>query len=138
MRDEKCLVDEFIDRLTMAEANHADALISFLHMLVHEPLVREAFLRSERPDIGVYAMYNHKVLRASGFNPSRLLCSYVGNSNRIMLLGSGFIKTKEESIQSNGLANSQAEFLATIARMANDRIEAGEVLVVGSELISKY
>lgn len=136
--DETSLVDEFLDRLAGVDLDHADALLTFLHMAAREPYVREAYLRPERPELGIYAMYNHKELEQSVYNPSRLLCSYVGGSNRIMLLGPGFIKTKDEPIQRNASANSRAQFLANVTRMLNSRIDEGEVLIVGSELIPRH
>jgi hypothetical protein len=53
-----------------------------------------------------------------------------------MLVGSGFLKSHDEPIQRNTLANWNAEYLADITAQIDKRIDSGDILVVGSELIA--
>jgi hypothetical protein len=134
-RDGVCLADAFLEELDVEDPFAAKRLRAFLEMISNETHVRQVYLRPERPELRVFAMYNHKELVAEPYNRSRLLCSYVGQSNRLLLLGSGFIKLTDQPIQRNGLANREAEFLYDIARKVGQRIECGEILVIGSELV---
>lgn len=137
-RDGVCLPELFIEGLAISHPEHAEGLWNILNALSRAVLVRQQLLRPERPELGVFALYNHKEIGRVAYNPSRLLCSYAGDSNRIMLVSSGFIKSKDESIQRNVSANNQAEFLSIISKQLNSRITHGEVLVVGSELIPTH
>lgn len=92
-------------------------------------------LRQERPDLGIFAMYNHKGMPFATYNPSRLLCRYVGGSSRILLVGSGFVKQRDEPIQANASANREAVVLSTVGKELDARIECGEIAVMGSRLI---
>lgn len=98
VRDGVCLIDEFIGTLRNHDADAADDLVYVLEWLSREQLIRQAYLRPERPEIGVYAMFNHLEMPTPTYNPSRVLCSYVQNSNTAMILGAGFLKTKYEPI----------------------------------------
>jgi hypothetical protein len=133
-----CLADKFMEQLYQSDANNADALMDFLEWLSQESVIRQAYLRPERPELGVFAMYNHKERARTRYNPSRLLCSYAGNSNRVLLIGSGFVKSKNEAIQANSDANNEAGFLGRITHVLNSRIDTGEIVIVGSELMARY
>jgi hypothetical protein len=133
-----CLADKFMEQLYQSDANNADALMDFLEWLSQESVIRQAYLRPERPELGVFAMYNHKERVRTRYNPSRLLCSYAGTSNRILLIESGFVKSKNEAIQANSDANNEAGFLGRITHVLNSRIDTGEIVIVGSELMARY
>jgi hypothetical protein len=113
----------------------AKRLWLFMSHLRSAMYVREQQIRPERPEIGVYALYNHEEVPRATYNPSRLLCSYVSGANNILLVGSGFVKDRDEPIQMNEQANQEATFLGNMARQLNDRIDSGEILIVGSDLI---
>lgn len=138
VRDGVCLAEEFVGTLRTHNTEAADDLMFFIEWLSREHLIRQAYLRPERPELGVFAMYNHAELPPAEYNPSRLLCSYVNGSNRVLVLGSGFLKARDEPIQSNSDANNEAEALAQVVKELNERIDTGEILVVGSELIGRY
>jgi hypothetical protein len=80
-------------------------------------------------------MYDHKPMGREPYNPVRLLCSYVSNSDRILLVGGGFYKRKTQPIQQDLKAMKEAKFLIGVVRELNDRINAGEIEVAGSELL---
>lgn len=138
VRSEICLPDQFIEILGLFDRDSADRLLKFIKRITYAGQIRELHLRPERPDLGVFAMYNHRELLYEPYNPSRLLCAYIHESNRIMIVGAGFIKSKAEPIQSNAEANDEAKYLADIVRQLNNRIDHGEVLIVGSELIPVF
>lgn len=134
VRDDRCLPDVFLEELARTNRYHAERLARFIDMISRRPFVRPALLRPERPDLGVYAMYN--LLEVSDvYNPSRLLCAFAGASNRIMLVGSGFMKTRTEPIQANVDAHREAIQLGRIARELSKRIEHGEIHSLGPMLI---
>ena len=131
-----CLPAEFMRALESVEFESARQLWLFLAHHRRAPFVREAQIRPERPELGVYALYNHREFFRSPYNPSRLLCSYIRGANNILLVGSGFIKRSNQPIQKNEDANRQAMFLSSVARQLNTRIDTGEILTAGSRLIS--
>jgi hypothetical protein len=131
------LADQFLEQLAEFDIVHAQKLASFIDNVSQSDGISQLMLRDERPDRKVYAMYKH----GSGngpYNPSRLLCAYVGTGGRILLVGAGFIKSKAESIQSNQHANQEASFLADLVRELNDRIDNGEIALEGSLLIPQF
>lgn len=107
-------------------------------MLLNETFIRPIHLRDERPDLGVYAMYNHRHLPRSSYNSSRLLCAFIEPTNDIMIVGDGFIKTADEPIQANARANTMAMELAEAAKQVNRRVHSGEISVDGSLLVPQY
>ena len=82
-------------------------------------------------------MYDHKPMGGQ-YNPVRLLCSYVSDSNRILLVGGGFTKSKTQPIQKDAEAMEQARLLINVVRELHQRIDAGEIQVEGSELLPRY
>ena len=138
VRDDACLADIFIQHLKSINPSYARRLLIFLNSLASSEVIREALLRPELPTLGVFALYNHKDIPSEGYNPSRLLCSYVGSSSRILIVGSGFIKTRNEPIQLNALAKREALSLYEVARELRRRIDSGEICIAGSELIPQY
>ncbi|MBU3680018.1 MAG: hypothetical protein FGM32_10500 [Candidatus Kapabacteria bacterium] len=138
VRDGVCLAQEFVSTLRKVDSDSERRLMRLITALSNEALIRPAQLRPERPDRGVFAMYNHREWRGEQYNPSRLLCSYVGAGNRTLLFGAGFVKTRDEPIQSNPEANREAVFLADIAQQVDLKIDHGEILVVGAELIPLF
>ncbi|HLO99603.1 MAG TPA: hypothetical protein VK171_13490 [Fimbriimonas sp.] len=133
VRDEVCLIDRFIDSLTLSNINDAKALASFIDNLSRAQRIRPELLRPERPELGVYAMYKHD-RRFGPYNPSRVLCAFAGSGDRILIAGAGFVKQVNQPIQKNPKANQEAEFLAGVVRQVNDRIDVGEIISVESEL----
>lgn len=138
VREDVCLADTFIQHLESVNRTHARRLLIFLYGITGLDGIREILLRPELPDLGVYALYNRKELPQENYNPSRLLCSYIGTNSRILIVGSGFIKTRDEPIQMNIRAKREALFLFEVARELRSRIDHGEVDVAGSELIPRY
>ena len=128
------LPEQFVIGIERECPRDAERLAKFLMRLRGETHIRPSQLRSELPNEGVYAMYDHKPMRGP-YNPVRLLCSYVSNSNRILLVGGGFYKRTTQPIQQNADAMKQANVLVDVVHMLNDRIGAGEIEVVGSELL---
>ncbi|MBU3680097.1 MAG: hypothetical protein FGM32_10910 [Candidatus Kapabacteria bacterium] len=137
VRECVCLIDRFFDELEEYGEKHAIDLASFIKMITEEPYIRPGFLRPELPNHGIYAMYSEKTAKIP-YNPSRLLCGYVGTSDRILLVGAGFVKDYTGSIQDNPLGNGEALFLAEIIKQANGRVDHGEIEIVGSSLIPRY
>ena len=135
VRDGICLPDEFLERLHAGNALHAERLTRFLVHILHQDYVRPSYLRPELPELGVYAMYNHREMLSSKYNPSRLLCRYIGSANNIILVGSGFVKTRDEAIQRNGAAHAEALFLSNVGKELDNRIQQAEISIVGSQLI---
>ena len=82
-------------------------------------------------------MYDHKPMGGQ-YNPVRLLCSYVSDSNRILLVGGGFYKRKTQPIQQDVEAMEQARLLVNVVRVLHQRIDAGEIQVEGSELLPRF
>lgn len=138
VRDGVCLPDLFIDTLQDQYPEDAFRLMAILDWLAERSIIRPALLRPERPELGVYALYNHREISYTAYSPSRLLCSYVGQSNKILVVGSGFVKSRNEPIQMNGVANFEAEFLGIVAKALHERIEHGEVIISGSKLVAVY
>lgn len=137
-RDGVCLPDAFMADLQTTNIGHAQRLWAFLETISQELYIRQAYLRPERPELGVFAMYNHKELESERYNPSRLLCSYASGGNRILVVGSGFLKSNDQPIQRNGIANSEAEYLAAITKQLNERIGHGEITIDGSRLVPRF
>ena len=137
VRDNQCLADQFLDVLELHDVRHAMHLAGFIAMITREPFIRPGFLRDELPERGIYAMYQHGTMRQM-YNPARLLCGYVGTGNRILLVGSGFVKQKTEPIQGNRPAYAEANMLADIIDVLNTRIATGEIEVVDSTLDPMY
>lgn len=137
VRDSHCLADQFLDVLELHDVRHAMHLAGFIAMITREPFIRPGFLRDELPERGIYAMYQHGTVRRT-YNPARLLCGYVGTGNRILLVGSGFVKQKTEPLQENRAAYAEANMLADIIDVLNTRITTGEIEVVGSRLDPMY
>ncbi len=82
-------------------------------------------------------MYKHE--NGNGhYNPSRLLCSFVGTTDRILPVVGGFIQTTDEPIQHNAAANREAELLAQVVKLTNQRVNNGEITNDGSLLIPQY
>ena len=131
------LPEQFVIGIEREAPRDAERLASFLHRLGGESYIRPDQLRCELPNEGVYAMYDHKPMRGP-YNPVRLLCSYVSNSNRILLVGGGFTKRKTQPIQQDAEAMEQARLLIVVARDLHQRIDAGDVKVEGSELLPRY
>jgi hypothetical protein len=52
-----CLADKFMEQLYQSDANNADALMDFIEWLSQESVIRQAYLRPERPELGVFAMF---------------------------------------------------------------------------------
>lgn len=136
MREDRCLPEVFLEELARTNKHHAERLARCIDMISRRPFIRPALLRPERPDLGVYAMYNH-IEVSDVYNPSRLLCAFAGTSNRIMLVGAGFIKTRTEPIQANIDAHREAIQLGRIARELSERIEYGAIEIVGPTLLPK-
>lgn len=134
-RDGVCLPEEFLDALNQCSAHHAERLTRFLVHILRQDYLRPSFLRPELPELGIYAMYNHKELRSAPYNPSRLLCRYVAGSDRIVLVGSGFVKSSDEPIQSNVNAHAEAVFLSDLGRGLDMRIDCGEIIIANSVLV---
>lgn len=78
-------------------------------------------------------MYNRKNVNGP-YNPSRLSCAYVGKGDRTLLVGSGFIKTKDQPIQANAQAINEAKFLGGLVKELNSRIDTSEITIEGSQL----
>lgn len=135
-RDGISLPADFMKSLESTDYQSARQLWLFLSHVRSATYVREAQIRSERPELGVYALYNHREFLRAAYNPSRLLCSYVGETNNILLVGAGFVKHRNEPIQMNEQANQEAMFLGFVARRLNERIAAGEIRTAGSRLTS--
>jgi hypothetical protein len=131
------LPEQFVVGIEREAPKDAERLAIFLRRLRSETYIRPQQLRSELPNEGVYAMYDHKPMRGP-YNPVRLLCSYVSNSNRILLVGGGFYKTKTQPIQQDAEAMEQARLLVNVVRELHQRIDAGEIQVEGSELLPRY
>jgi hypothetical protein len=112
--------------------------MAVLDWLAERSIIRPSLLRPERPELGVYALYNHREISYSKYNPSRLLCSYVGPTSKILVVGSGFVKSRNEPIQMNGVANFEAEFLGNVVKALHERIKHGEVIISGSKLVAVY
>lgn len=136
VRDGRCLPDAFFDELARDQRHHAERLARFVDMITKRPYIRPALLRPERPDLGVFAMFNHTEA-AYPYNPSRLLCAFVGQSNRIMVVGAGFIKTQAEPIQMNVVAHREAMQLARIATELSERIVCGAIDEIGPLLVPR-
>lgn len=134
-RDGICLPERFLELLVATHSIHAHRLTRFMVHILQQDHVSPLLLRPERPELGVYAMYNHKDLPRVSYNPSRLLCRYVGSSGRILLVSSGFVKLRDEPIQQNLVANSEARFLSELGSALDGRIECGELTIVGSLLV---
>lgn len=137
VRNGGCLVDEFLAVLREVDEDSMLRMKTILEWLAGEVYIRPQYLRPELPELGVFALYNHKGLSGTNYNKARLLCSYAGNCDNILLLGAGFVKSKTEPIQQNGSAHYEARFLARIVKEINERIENGEVRVIGSQLASR-
>jgi len=137
-RNGVCLADEFMEILEGTDRGYSLRLSRMIQGLRTRQQIRPAILRPELPGLGVFALYNHKEFPSEQYNPSRLLCTYVGDSARILLVGSGFIKTRNEPIQMNGRASYEAQYLASVSKKVNDRIECGEIIIVGSKLLPLY
>jgi hypothetical protein len=131
------LPEQFVIGIERESPKDAERLAKFLVRLRGESYIRPDRLRCELPNEGVYAMYDHKPMRGP-YNPVRLLCSYVSNSNRILLVGGGFYKTKTQPIQQDAKAMEQARLLIDVVRELHQRIDAGEIQVAGSELLPRY
>ncbi|MBK7578290.1 MAG: hypothetical protein IPI24_12815 [Ignavibacteria bacterium] len=130
-------MERFLEQLEEFNVKHAQQLASFIDNVSKSDRIMQLMLRPERPDLGVYAMY--KQGNGNGpYNPSRLLCAYVGTGDRILVVGAGFIKTKDGSIQNNALADREAKFLADVVNELNTRIDNGEIIINGSLLIPHY
>ncbi len=129
------LPEQFVVGIERNFPRDAERLARFLNRLKSETHIRPNLLRSELPNEGVYAMYDHKPMGREPYNPVRLLCSYISNSDRILLVGGGFYKRKTQSIQQDLKAMKEAKFLIGVVRELNDRINAGEIEVAGSELL---
>jgi hypothetical protein len=138
VRNGICLADEFMRQLREHDPGSAQELSNFLANARTLSHVRESLLRPERPELGIFAMYNHREMPRTPYNPSRLLCSYLGNTNRILAVGSGFLKSRNEPIQSNLVANSEAMYLANVVRIVNTRIATGEIITHGSTLVPVF
>ena len=52
-----CLADKFMEQLYQSDANNSDALMDFIEWLSKESVIRQAYLRPERPELGVFAMF---------------------------------------------------------------------------------
>lgn len=135
VRNDVCLPEEFIEQLHQTNVLHAERLTRFLVHILRQSHVRQSLLRPELPEKGIFAMYNHKERPGEHYNPSRLLCRYVGSTSNILLLGSGFVKTINEPIQSNRMAYAEALFLSTLGKELDSRIEEGDIAVHGSSLV---
>lgn len=138
VRDGVCLPDLYINTLQEQHPDDAFRLMAVLDWLAERSIIRPSLLRPERPELGVYALYNHREISYSKYNPSRLLCSYVGPTSKILVVGSGFVKSRNEPIQMNGVANFEAEFLGNVAKALHERIKHGEVIISGSKLVAVY
>lgn len=134
-RDGLCLPEDFLHSLSKYNTVHAHRLTRFMVHILHQEYISPLYLRQERPELGIFAMYNHKDIPSAPYNPSGLLCRFVGSSARILLVSSGFMKTRNEPIQQNRAANSEAMFLSELGRMLDQRIALGEVKIVGSLLV---
>ncbi len=129
------LPEQFVIGIEREYPRDAERLAKFLMRLRGETHIRPCQLRSELPNEGVFAMYDHKPMGKGPYNPIRLLCSYVSNSNRILLVGGGFYKSKTQPIQQDADAMKQAKVLVDVVRRLNGRIDVGEIEVAGSELL---
>lgn len=128
------LPEQFVIGIVREYPKDAERLAKFLVRLRGESCIRPDQLRSELPNEGIYAMYDHKPM-GGHYNPVRLLCSCVSNGNRILLAGSGFYKRKTQPIQQDAVAMEQARLLVNVVRELHQRIDAGEIEVAGSELL---
>lgn len=137
-RNGVCLPNAFLERLALHAESDAVRLSSFITMLLDECIIRPMYLRDERPDLGVYAMYNHRPMPKASYNQSRLLCAFIESTNTIMIVGDGFYKVDDEPIQANAMANSMAVELARAVKEVNRRIHTGEISVDGSLLVPQY
>ena len=131
------LPEHFVEGVAQKFPRDAERLAKFLERLRCETHIRPHQLRSELPNEGVYAMYDHKPMGGQ-YNPVRLLCSYVSDSNRILLVGGGFYKRKTQPIQQDVEAMEQARLLVNVVRVLHQRIDAGEIQVEGSELLPRF
>ncbi len=75
------LPEQFVVGIEREAPKDAERLAKFLMRLRGETHIRPSQLRSELPNEGVFAMYDHKPMGKGPYNPIRLLCSYVSNSN---------------------------------------------------------
>jgi hypothetical protein len=46
-----------MEQLYQSDANNSDALMDFIEWLSKESVIRQAYLRPERPELGVFAMF---------------------------------------------------------------------------------
>jgi hypothetical protein len=134
VRDGHCLIDDFLDQLEQHDERHAVHLAHFLDMITNEPYIRPGFLREELPQQGVYAMYSERTARIP-YNPSRLMCGYVGVGCRILLVGGGFIKRTSGPLQRHAEGMREALFVARVLREIHTRIDHGEIDITGPSLI---
>jgi len=139
VRDGTCLADSFLDQLEHHDYESAKQLAGFIDNLSRESYIRAAMLRDEVPSLGVYAMYRHNFATMSTrYNPSRLLCAFVGESDRIMIVGAGFVKSIDQAIQLNAQAYREARFLSGVMNEINVRIDTGEIEIDGSLLLPQH
>lgn len=139
VRDDSCLADSFLDQLEKQDHESAKQLAGFIDNLSRETYIRTAMLRDEVPALGIYAMYRHNFHHMiTRYNPSRLLCGFAGESDRIMIVGAGFVKTIDQSIQRNPLAYREATFLSGVINEINVRIDTGEIKIEGSLLLPQH
>ena len=128
------LADQLLRSIATSSSKDADRLYRMLNKIAGDRYIRPDLLRSELPQEGVFALYNHKPMGREPYNPIRLLCSFVTNSNRILIVGGGFYKRADRPIQQDTEAMKQARVLCNVVRMLNQRVDTGDIDVEGSEL----
>lgn len=133
--DDIVLPEQFAASVARTFPRDAQRLAKFLMRLTDDSYIRPDLLRSELPNEGVFALYNHKPMGREPYNPIRLLCSYVADTNRILIVGDGFYKHHDRPIQNDSRAMKHARLVADVVRLLNNRIAAGEITVSGSELL---
>ncbi|MCO6465935.1 MAG: hypothetical protein J5I53_04885 [Bradyrhizobiaceae bacterium] len=138
VKDGVRLPEVFLNELFQEDEKDAIRIAGFIDFIVRESCIPQQMLRDEGTHNGVevYAMYNHKSLpRRTEYSPSRLLCAYVETTNRILIVGSGFVKTRDQPIQMNAHATKSKVFLTNVVRVINRRIGMGEIEVDGNTLV---
>ncbi len=139
VRDGVHLPDAHLELLEREAPEVGTKQASFIDLVVKERHIRQVMLRPELPNRGVYAMYKQNdEASALGYSPSRMLCAYPTGCGGILICGAGFLKIKDEPIQDNATAYREAIFLADTVAMVNERIDTGEIRVVGNRLIPQF